>query len=437
MPDVWIALPAIAQDVILSAGLLAVPCLLALILFRGYAPAPLIAAHMRREPALTAAFVMLVAVAVGLGAAITAQERGLRAGTAAAADGFDLVIAAPGSELTAMLSTVFLQPADVPLLDGETFAEIHDHPRVSLAAPLAFGDSHDGAPVIGTTAEFVTHLAGDLAEGRFWATSSEALAGAATGLEPGATFFPDHGFGDAAQQDAHGNEITVVGTLPRTGTPWDGAVLVPVESVWETHGLANGHAPGGDPGRLGPPFDAAHFPGTPAIVVQPDSLAAAYGLRSEFTRDRATMAFFPGEVLSRLYVVMGDVRQAMSLMGTVTQLLVAGAVLLALAILARLHRRRTAMLRALGAPARFVMAVTWGHAAAILTAGTASGLVLGLAAASLLSGIVSERTGISVSATLGWTELHLALAFLALASLAALLPGWRATRSPITPALRA
>ena len=433
MPEAWAALPVFAQDVTLAAALLAVPLLVACTLFRGYAPAPLIAAHMRRERALTGAFVALVAVAVGLGTAITAQERGLRVGSAAAARGFDLVVAPPGSELTSMFATVFLQPSDVGLLDGETFAAVHDHPRVDLAAPLAFGDSHKGAPVVGTTAEFVARIAGAPAEGRPWADTHEALAGVDSGVTVGEAFLPAHGFGASAQEDVHGQDITVVGRLPRTGTPWDRAILVPVESVWETHGLANGHA---EPGRLGPPFEPDLFPGTPAIVVVPEGLAAAYGLRGEFTRDRASMAYFPAEVLSRLHGVMGDVRQAMSLMGTVTQLLVAGAVLLALAILARLHRRRTAMLRALGAPARFVMAVAWGHAAAILAAGTALGLALGLVAAAVLSSAVSARTGLAVPARLGWTELHLALAFLALASSAALVPAWRGTRAPIVPELR-
>ena len=95
-----------------------------------------------------------------------------------------------------------------------------------------------------------------------------------------------------------------------TGTPWDRSILIPVETVWETHGLANGHAPS-DEGRIGPPFDAEHFPGTPAVVVRASELWANYALRSEFTLDGETMAFFPGTVLSNLYIVMGDVRQSM------------------------------------------------------------------------------------------------------------------------------
>ena len=47
-----------------------------------------------------ALFVLLIAVAVALGVAVSAQEAALRIGSARAADKFDLVVAAPGSPQT-------------------------------------------------------------------------------------------------------------------------------------------------------------------------------------------------------------------------------------------------------------------------------------------------------------------------------------------------
>ncbi len=49
------------------------------------------------------AFVLVIALAVGFAAAITAQERALRQGSARAADRFDLVVAAPGSQTDLLL----------------------------------------------------------------------------------------------------------------------------------------------------------------------------------------------------------------------------------------------------------------------------------------------------------------------------------------------
>lgn len=436
MIRLWESLSILTQNLVL-AGIFLVPlCLMAVVLLRGFRPMPLVLALLWRFRWANGFFALLIAVSVGMGVGLVAQERGLRVGMAQAADKFDLVVSAPGSELTMMLAAVYLQPSNVPLLDGETYNALANHPRVIIAAPIAFGDSYQGAPVVGTIADFVTHLTDGALEGRMWQTSAEAVIGAAVPLEIGDSFTPSHGFSGDADHDAHaGFEITVVGRMPRTGSPWDRALLVPVESVWEVHGLANGHGiEEGD--RVGPPFRAELFPGTPAIIVEAQSLAAAYALRSEFTRDKETMAFFPGTVLSDLYRVMGDVRQAMSLMSLVTQGLVAAGVLLGLFILSRLFQRQLAMLRALGAPARFVMAVVWLYGVMLLVKGTVLGLVFGYGAASALSLLVTQRTDVLVQAAITWHELHLALGFLAATSILSLLPALVVLRRPVVETLR-
>lgn len=437
MSDLWQSLPVLAQDVLLTLVLLLPLALCALLLLRGFAPGPLVRAVLWRFRWANLLFVLLIAISVGMGIGVIVQERGLRVGMAKAADKFDLVISAPGSEMTMMLASVFLQPSDVPLLDGATYNEIANHEHVDIAAPLAFGDSYAGNPVVGTTEDFVRHLTDDRIAGRMWEAPQEAVAGAAVPLAVGDSFTPAHGMGDSVEMDAHADvTYRVVGTMPRSGTPWDRAILVPVESVWAVHGLASGHAPE-RADQLGPPFDADYFPGTPAVIVRAEALWANYALRSEFTRDNETMAFFPGTVLSQLYNVMGDVRQAMSLMTVVTQGLVAASVLLGLFILTRLFQRQTAMLRALGAPARFVMAVIWSYGAALLVAGTVLGLAVGVGAAAVLSRVVTARTDVLVNAGLGWSEIHLAAAFLAATSLLSLLPALVVLRQPVAQGLRA
>ncbi|MHC0053599.1 FtsX-like permease family protein [Actibacterium sp. D379-3] len=436
MGTLWDSLTATQQDVALLIGLLVPAALVGVAVLRGFHPLPLVRAMLWRFRWANALFVLLIAVSVGIGIGLLAQERGLRRGTAAAADKFDLVIAAPGSEITMMLAAVYLQPSDVPLLSGAIYNEVATHENVSVAAPLAFGDSFADAPVIGTTPEFARYLTGDRIEGRMFATSSEALVGATVALQIGASFTPAHGVGDAADTEAHeGGAMTVVGRMARTGTPWDRSILVPVEAVWEVHGLANGHAPERG-GQIGPPFDAKYFPGTPAIIVHAEALWANYALRSEFTRDAETMAFFPGAVLAQLYTVMGDVRQAMSVMSLVTQILVAASVLVGLLILTRLFQRQLALLRALGAPVRFVFAVVWSYAAALLLIGAALGLMVGQGATAVLSRILSARTDITISAPLGWPELHFTAAFVSVATVLALLPAVAVLRQPVVKSLR-
>lgn len=434
MAELWALLPVWAQDMATALLLLLPGLVIGLVVLRGYAPGGLVRAMLYRFRGANLVFVLLIAVSVAIGIGLTAQERALRRGSAQAAEKFDLIVAAPGSEITMLLAAVYLQPTDVPLLDGETYAEVASAEGVALAAPLAFGDSHLGAPVVGTTAEFVTHLSGALAEGRMFQRAGEAVAGAYAPVGPGASFTPAHGHGPEAEE--HGGEaFTVTGRMAPTGSPWDRAILVPVEAVWEVHGLANGHAPE-EGARIGPPFDPARMPGTPAILVHADQLWANYALKSRFST-ASTMAFFPGTVLAQMHGLMRDLREAMSLMALLTQGLVTVAVLSGLMILTRVFARGLALLCAVGAPARFVLAVVWSYAAALILSGALLGLGLGWVAAIGFSALITARTDVLVTATLSWTEVQLVAGFISLTLALALLPALAALRRPVLADLRA
>ena len=428
-------LPVLAQDIVVFVVLL-LPALLAgvLVLF-GFRPFALVKAMLWRFRWTNLLFVLLIAVSVGIGVGLIAQERGLRQGTARAADKFDLIVSAPGSEITMLFAAVYLQPSDVPLLSGETYNAIANADNVALAAPIAFGDSYDASPVVGTTGAFVMHLTETLGDGRLFENLDEAVIGARVSLAIGESFTPAHGVGDAAEHDAHaGANYTVVGVMEPTGSPWDRAILVPVEGVWAVHGLATGHAPERIE-QIGPPFDADYFPGTPAVLLRAEELWANYALRSQFTTDQ-TMAFFPGAVLASLHGLLGDVRQVMSVMAVVTQILVTAGVLTGLVILTRLFARRLALLRALGAPRRFVFSVVWSYAATLIFVGAGLGVLVGVGAATIISRVVTEQTDILVTATLGWPEFHLVAAFVSFTVLLALLPAFIALSRPVVTDLR-
>ena len=432
--DLWYELPIWLQDLLTLVALLAPLAVTGVICLRGYRLQPLLIGLLRRHAAICVVFSLLIAISVGIGAGLIAQERGLREGGARAADKFDLVVAAPGSEIAAMLAAVYLQPSALPLLDGKTYTRIDSHELVDLAAPLAFGDSWNGAPVVGTTEAFVIHLSEGLSAGRSFETTEEAIAGARIALNVGDTFAPVHGDGSEGMFDSHYFEYAVVGKMPLTGSPWDKAILVPIESVWEVHGLPNGHESDWD-GTLGPPFHAESFPGTPAALVRAEAVWAYYLLQSEFTTD-GTMAFFPGSVLAQLYALMGDIRHLMSVLAVTTQVLVAVGVLAGLSMLSRLLAKRLALLRALGAPRRFVFALTWSFSTLLIVSGAIFGVILGIAAASVISAAITARTDVLVTARLSWPELHLVSAFVSSAAMLSLVPAYIATRRPAVGDLR-
>lgn len=403
-------------------------------------PWPIVRADMRRYRGTGLALILLVALAVALGIAVSAQERALRQGSARAADGFDLLVGAPGSQTQLVLTSVYLQPAAVPLADGEVLRRLAAEPGVAWVAPIGFGDSFRGMPIVGTSADFVTQGGRrSLAQGAVFADHEEAVVGADVRLALGATVKPSHGLArhDHDEDHAHEHEgagYKVVGRLPPTGTPWDRAILVPIESVWEIHGLSDGHAAGGGE-KLGAPWDGSVIPGVPAVVVKPKSVADAYMLRGKYRRD-GTMALFPAEVLVDLYSTLGNVRDLMAALALSAQVLVVSAVLLALVAVLATRRREFAVLRAIGAPRGFVFLVIWAEASLVIGLGAVAGLALGWGGAAILSALLEGRSGVYLPTALGLPELTLAAALVAIGLVLSILPAWLAWRRPIAAGLR-
>ncbi len=400
-------------------------------------PLPVILALFKRHRSSTLLFTALVALAVALGIAITSQERALREGSARAADKFDLIVAAPGSQTDLLMSIVYLRPSAVELMPPADVARALAEERALIAAPIAFGDSFEGRTIIGTTAAFVDHLSGGLKDGRMFEAEEQAVIGAAVPLAIGDRFEPLHGHGPevalAEEEDEHGFEIEVVGRMNPTGTPWDDAIVVPVELAWAAHALPNGHALEDE--HLGPPFDPASLPGVPAVVMTPDSVAAAYGLRNEY-RTATTTAFFPAEILVQLYAVLGNVGGIMRFLALASQALVVAATLAGVLAIMELYRTELAVLRALGATRGYVFLTVWGYVTLFVLAGALLGLALGVLTATAVSAAFTADTGIALAARLGRKEFLLAAGLVAVGSALALLPAWLIYRRPVLDSLR-
>jgi putative ABC transport system permease protein len=381
-------------------------------------------------------FIALVAVATAIGVAITTQEAALRIGSARAADKFDLVVAAPGSETDVVLAAIYLRPGTVPLLDPAMTAKVLAEPRAKISAPLGFGDNIHGAAIVGTVAAFVDHLSGGLQEGRLFAAESEAVAGAAAPVAIGETFHPEHGRDHDEDEpgEEHAASLTVVGRMKPTGTPWDNSVIVPIEFVWHVHGLPTGHGEGES--RIGPPFDPSRMSGVPAIVITPETVNAAYGLRTLY-RTPTSMAFFPAEALVRLYEVLGDIRELMSWLALATQGLVVIAMLAGVMAILTLHRRQFAVLRALGAPRLYIFLCVWTQIAVIAVAGALAGLLLGAGAAIGVSRLITQATGIVLPARIGPDELTLVAGMILFGLVVATVPGFISYRRSIIESLTA
>jgi putative ABC transport system permease protein len=408
-------------------------------------PWPIVRADLAALGWVKWAVPLLVALAVAIGVAVGAQEQALRTSSARAADDFDLVIGAPGSQTQLVLTTVYLRPEALALIDGRLLNELARQPGVAAVAPIGFGDVVRGYPVVGTTPRFAARW-GRIAptEGRLFERPGEAVVGAAVRLALGDAVTPSHHTaghaaapGEAsAEEVAHRHEgvaYRVVGRLPALGSPWDRAILVPIESVWDVHALGTGHRAAD--AVLGPPFDSDVVPGVPAIVVKPKSVADAYGLRARY-RQGGTMALFPAEVLVDLYATMGDVKDVLVIAAALNNVLIFVAVVLLLLALAGLRRKRYAILRALGAPRAYVLAAVWLGAALLLTLGCLAGLGLGWCATWALSSLVEARTGLHLAAAIGAADFGFVALLIGVGSALALVPALASYRVPVAASLR-
>ena len=408
---------------------------------------------------LAVALVLGLALSLGVGVGMT--ERAVRQGAARAGDAFDLLVGAQGSGVELMLGAVYLRPQPLALVPGSLVSDILKQKGVAWAAPLAFGDRWENAPLVGTTESMVT-LGGtrELAEGVPFAAQDEAVVGAGVPLRLGENLTPLHG--QAGSRRHEHIRYRVVGRLPYTGTPWDKAVLVPIESLWAIHGAfpggtaepgKDGHAPDGGPAQrpegaehgedghapaaarpLGDVFrDAApgSLPGVSAVVVKPDSVAAAYRLRAFWQTASVpgadgkavnTQGVFTGEVLTGLFATLGDMRAIMSVMAYAAQAVALCAVVLVALMAVAARRPLLGTLRALGAPRLYLVCAVWSMVTLSIALGTATGLLLGSGLAQGLSLLLFRQTGVVFSVSLSLAEISFAAASLLIGSLCAVIP---------------
>ncbi|TDQ59416.1 putative ABC transport system permease protein [Mesocricetibacter intestinalis] len=379
--------------------------------------------------------VLLIALSVGLSICLNLQERAFREGSAAAAERFDLVIGAPGSETQLVLSSVFLQPAPLPLIPVSHLHALQQDPRVAWASPLAFGDFTKGMPIVGTDKNFVLNAANSLISGRVFAEPFEAVAGANSGYAIGDKFSPLHG--QIGEEGAHHHkhiEYEVVGIRAQDHSAWDHAVLVPLETLWQVHEHQREEKGQPSSASAAEPNDVAHShsePGVSAIVVKPKSIAAAYQLRSQY-RNEQTQGLFPAEVLVKVYALLGDAKQVLSWVAVVTQILVAIALLMIISLYLKGQQRQIAAWRVFGAPRGKILWLIWGGLFMLITLSVLIGVGAGYGAALLISRQIGMNSGFLLPLSLRAQDIYHILLILLSAGLMALIPLLRLYgRSPI------
>lgn len=404
---------------------------------------------------------VLVALSIALASfLLLALERlraDVRAGFSQAVSGTDLVVGARTGPVQLMLYAVFRVGGATNTVKMQSIEAIAQHRAVSWVLPLALGDSHRGRPVLGTTAEYFTRfLYGDrqplaFREGRAFSGTLDGLYEAVIGAEVaqalgyglGQRITLTHGsggVGGALAQEHADKPFTIVGILAPTGTPVDRTVHVSLEAIEAIHLDWAGGAP--IPGMRIAPEQARKFDLRPqqvtAALVGLKSRAAVFVVQRHVAEyeGEPLMAVLPGVALDELWQVIGvGERALLATSALVAAVSLAGLVAVVLAGLNE-RRRELAVLRAVGAGPRHVLALLAAEGAIVTGAGALAGALAAFGAVAAAGPWLRERFGIALSSGAPTPEQWALFgAVLAAGMLASLVPGWRAYRLSLADGL--
>lgn len=371
--------------------------------------------------------------------------------------GVDLIVGARSSPVQLLLFSVFHIGSVPQGMSMDSVRMLAQHRSVSWVVPLSLGDSHRGFPVLGTSPAYFQHFAyGDkqrlvLQQGRVFADTLDGLYEAVIGAEVARRLgyglgqnltlsHGMHGHEDGAQDDHADKPFQVVGILAPTGTPVDRTVHVSLQALEALHldWVAGTPLPGG----LIPADQARKFKLEPeevtAALVGLKTRAAVFHVQRfvNFHEPEALMGVMPGVALGELWSVLGVGENALLAVSGLVALV--SVVSLMAVVLAGLNERRRelAVLRAVGAGPRHVLALLALEGIWVTCAGVLLGVVLAQSGMALASPWMQQVLGIRLQMAAPLTsQLALAAAVLLAGLLASLGPAWRAYRLSLADGL--
>ena len=342
------------------------------------------------------------------------------------AQGYNQIIAAKGSPLDVVLSTVFYlrEPVgEVPESYLKMFRTGQYSHLVEEAIPISVGHHFRGISIIGTDPDFFTKLKymGDQSyrftagENLKYADPFSAVIGSRasrrTGLRVGDTFTPE-----AAQDsgcDAH-EPFKIVGILAPTGTPNDNAIFVHIDGFYDMHSHDHGQEGSEEPKRYsaillmtkektiqptGTMVDPNSPDFNPANMLAERSFVNIGAMELPGLLDKTTdiQAVSPVREISNLLSnIIGNI-QIVLLVLAVLVIVVAGIGMMVSIYNSMSERRQEiALMRALGARRLTVMTIILLESILLSLGGGVMGVFFGHILIGCIGPLISEHTGIIV-----------------------------------------
>lgn len=391
-----------------------------------------------------------VALSAFLLASIEQIRADVREGFSQSVSGTDLIVGPRTGSTQLLLYSVFRIGQPTNNMRWGSVQALTAHRAVRWVVPISLGDSHRGFPVVGTSTAYFDHMRhGDdqplvLAQGQRFNGLFGAVIGSDVarqlGYSVGSALVLSHGDGALEGSDHADKPFKVVGILAPTGTPVDRSVHISLQAMQALHVDWVGGAP-----MPGIHVSIAQL--TPELLRPTEVTAVLVGLKSrtavfavqrwlaEYDKE-PLMAILPGVALDELWQVVGSAEKALlAITALVAVVSFSGLVATMLAGLSE-RRRELAILRAVGASPRTVLALLLLEGTALSAAGVLLGWLASWAALLVSQDWAQARWGLHVQAG-GPThnQVLLMLGLMAAGLLASVLPAWRAYRLSLADGL--
>lgn len=387
-------------------------------------------AQLLRKPLQTVLAVVLLALGIATLVFVVLVQGQLSRQLTRDAQGIDLVVGAKGSPLQLILSAVYhvdIPTGNVPL---GALEQLRANRLVAQVIPVSLGDNYQGFRIVGTEPELIEHYGGRFVTGTIWTAPMQAVLGAdvarATGLSLASTFAGGHGLtaGGAVHEDSI---YRVVGVLAPTGTVLDRLVVTDKVSVWRAH---EGESADASERAI---LEAERE--VTALLVRYASPLAAAIVPRQVNAESRLMGASPASELARLFAVVGVGIDTMRVFAAV--LIASSLLALFVTLYNALEERRydIAIMRLLGASRGRIVGLMLLEAWLLAFVAIIVGLLIGLVAVAVVAHWLTQARAFTVTAHVTPELLWIGIVAFLTATIAALLPAWRAGRMDVAQTL--
>ena len=335
--------------------------------------------------------IVSIAAAILLFVAVENLRQGARAGFERTISDTDVIVGARSSPINLVLFSVFQIGDPTNNVTWETYEDIKTRKDVAWAVPISLGDSHRGFRVVGTTPDYFQYYKYAesqslvFRQGQIFEDLFDVVLGAQVarelGYETRQKITLAHGLGGTSFVNHDDLPFLITGILKPTGTPVDRSVYVSLGAIEAIHKGWQSGTP--------TPMSRTNTPeklrkqnlipeSITAMFVGATSRVRSLGLQRDLNTYAAEplQAVIPGVALSQLWNVVSVVERALALVSAFV--IAMGLIGILTSILTSLNERRRemAILRAMGARGRHIIALLVSEAALLAFMGSVVGLTL-------------------------------------------------------------